>query len=110
MASSTDDPDPDPGQAVTVRVFVTPAAKGCKIDYSLVGTDGYLQADTPITDIQGAASFTVPGGAEGVVDEIEFKTENGFALTETYTLLTPYILPLADWLTTKKLSSFWSGN
>jgi hypothetical protein len=85
MASSTDPPDPAPGQAVTVRVFVAPAAKGCKIDYSVLGTDGYAQADTLITDSQGSASLIVPGAAEGVVDEVNFSTENGVTLSETYT-------------------------
>lgn len=77
--------DPAPGETVFVKVFVSPPAKGCKITYSLVGTDGYAQADTLITDIEGGASFNVPGGAQGVVDEIDFKTENGITLTETYT-------------------------
>jgi hypothetical protein len=77
MASSTDDPDPDPGQTVTVRVFVAPAAKGCKIDYSLVGTDGYLQADTLITDIQGAASFTVPGVRKALSMKLSLKLKMG---------------------------------
>jgi len=48
---------------------VLPTA-GCRAKYNLIGTDGYKQGSTLITDGKGQAHFHVPPGAEGVHDSV----------------------------------------
>ncbi len=60
--------DPAPHQSVTVTLEIVNSIEGTEVTYSLVGSDNYRQNDTLTTNVGGIVSFTVPGGAGGVVD------------------------------------------
>ncbi len=69
--SATPNPvDPGPGEGVTVTASTIPPIPGCTINFSIVGTDGYTKSESPLSDATGTASFYIPGGAEGVVDNV----------------------------------------
>lgn len=73
------------GGATLVVKTVLPT-EGCAVQYSLVGTDGYTQADTLTTGASGTATFHVPAGAKGVHDDISVTaTESGVATHAGYT-------------------------
>jgi len=76
--------DPGPGQGVTVTATVFPAIAGCDISFSITGTDGYSNTDTPKTNASGQASFFIPGGDEGVHDTVSMGS-NGKTHVVTYT-------------------------
>lgn len=63
-------PDPGPGVGVTVRACGLPPRAGVTINFSIVGTDGFTKAQSPVTAADGCASFFIPGGTEGVVDVV----------------------------------------
>lgn len=73
VSPSPTDPAPDQDVAVTASAF--PAADGCTVQWSISGTDGYSNSGSPTTS-SGAISFTIPGGAEGVVDTVVVSTNN----------------------------------
>ncbi|MBI2335927.1 MAG: hypothetical protein HYU97_04110 [Deltaproteobacteria bacterium] len=75
--------DPAPNQAVVVTATVFPVASSCTIAFSISGTDGYSKSESPTTSSSGAASFTIPGGASGVVDTVT-ATSNGLSNTVVY--------------------------
>jgi hypothetical protein len=63
--------DPGAGETVTVTITVNncdPAAT--RVSYTVAGTDGYAAADTLGVGSSCQASFTIPGGAAGVVDVV----------------------------------------
>jgi hypothetical protein len=62
--------DPGPGEGVTVSATTIPPVPGCTINFSIVGTDGYSKSESPQSDATGTATFYIPGGAEGVVDNV----------------------------------------
>ncbi|MBI2341058.1 MAG: hypothetical protein HYU99_11945 [Deltaproteobacteria bacterium] len=68
--------DPSPGEDVTVTATVFPTVSGCTVDFGISGTDGYSNSDSPTTDSGGSASFTIPGGAEGVVDTVTIESSS----------------------------------
>lgn len=72
------------GATVTIKTVLP--TEGCSIDYSLVGTDGYTQSGTLLTDSAGITSFNVPAGAESVHDDVNvIATESGVSTTAGYT-------------------------
>ncbi|MFA7628963.1 MAG: hypothetical protein WCY37_06225, partial [Candidatus Dojkabacteria bacterium] len=76
--------NPSPGQSVTVHAAITPPISGCNISFKIVGTDGYSDSETKVTDAQGHASFGIPGAESGVVDVVTITTSNGKTYTVTY--------------------------
>ena len=76
--------DPGPGEGVTVIATLIPTVAGCDVTFSIVGTDGYSDSGTYQTDPEGTASFYIPGGEEGVVDQVTIVTSNGKQYTVTY--------------------------
>lgn len=74
--------DPAPFQTVSVTVTVLNSLEGTSVSYSVVGTDSYTQNGTLSTDKNGQVFFSIPGGAEGVVDVI---TVTVGSVTEEYT-------------------------
>jgi hypothetical protein len=63
--------DPGAGETVTVTITVNncdPATT--QVSYTVAGTDGYGAADTLGVGASCQASFTIPGGASGVVDVV----------------------------------------
>lgn len=78
--------DPAPGQGVTVHARVSPQASGVSIHFSMTGTDGWSQDETKTTDASGLATFYIPGGDEGVRDNVIIQiTETGLTRTINYT-------------------------
>lgn len=78
--------NPDSYQSVTVYSKIYPEKSGVSITFSVTGTDGYSNTETGTTDSEGKCSFYVPGGAEGVVDDIIIKIDDtGLTRTLTYT-------------------------
>lgn len=77
------------GGGATVTVNTSLPTKGCKISYSLVGTDvpvPYTQSGTLTTSDSGSASFFVPAGASGVHDTVSITaTESGVSTEIGYT-------------------------
>lgn len=65
--------DPEPYEGITVTAKISPAKAGEDIFFSIVGTDGYSDSETVKTNSEGKANFYVPGGAEGVRDEVRIK-------------------------------------
>jgi len=63
-------PDPGPKQSVVVTACIFPPRAGVVITFEIVGTDGFTKSDAPATDAKGCADFSIPGGAEGVVDVV----------------------------------------
>ncbi|PLX84262.1 MAG: hypothetical protein C0617_08340 [Desulfuromonas sp.] len=76
--------DPGPWTDVTVTATVYPVVSGCTVSFSMFGTDDYSKSDSPATDSSGAASFHIPGGAEGVHDTVTIRA-NGLTNTVVYT-------------------------
>lgn len=60
--------DPAPKESVTVTIEIVNSIEGTEVIYSLVGSDGYKQTGTLITNAAGMVTFSVPGGDEDVVD------------------------------------------
>jgi len=54
----------------TVTIHTSLPTQGCSISYSLVGTDGYTQSGTLISNSSGTVSFDVPEGEDGVFDSV----------------------------------------
>ena len=77
-------PDPGPWESVTVVATLIPFAADCAISFSIVGTDGYSNSNTKLSDANGNASFYIPGGDEGVVDVVTITSSNGKTYTVTY--------------------------
>lgn len=76
--------DPGPYVGVTVTATLIPIAVGCNISFSIVGTDGYSNSANYSSNEVGQASFYIPGGDEGVVDNVTVTTANGKTYTVTY--------------------------
>ena len=78
--------DPGPKQTVTVTVTVTNCLpETTQVLFSVAGTDGYHNADTLGVTEQCQASFTIPGGAEGVIDVVSVEIVGaGISQTVTY--------------------------
>ncbi len=64
-------PDPSPKQSVTIIVRLIPAQAGVDIKYEVSGTDDYNSSGTKKTNAEGEISFSIPGGATGVKDNIK---------------------------------------
>jgi hypothetical protein len=62
--------DPGPGQTVIVTACVVPARADVVISFDIVGTDGFTKTESPATNGEGCADFSIPGGAENVVDVV----------------------------------------
>jgi hypothetical protein len=43
---------------------------GCTMQFSIHGTDNYSKSEDVTTDAGGTGSFSIPGGAAGVVDTV----------------------------------------
>jgi hypothetical protein len=67
--------DPAPNQNVQVTARVTPVAEGVDIYFHISGTDGYTDSATSSTNSEGRATFSIPGGAEDVVDTVTVRIE-----------------------------------
>lgn len=65
----------------TVTIVTNLPTPGCTISYFLVGTDFYTQSGTPATEADGRVSFSIPGGATGVHDEISLTANASGAST-----------------------------
>lgn len=76
--------NPEPGQDVTVYATVTPPISDCSISFSIVGTDGYSDSETALTNSQGQASFGIPGAESKTVDVVTITTSNGKTYTVSY--------------------------
>ncbi len=70
MSMSASPADPGPSESVVVTVRILPATEGVQIDYSVSGTDGYYNSGSPMTNSDGLITFSIPGGAEGIVDTV----------------------------------------
>lgn len=62
--------DPGPGQGVEVTARLSPLAEACVVNMSIVGTDGYSNAQAIPTNKSGESTLFIPGGAENVVDVV----------------------------------------
>ncbi len=62
--------DPVAGQGVTVTALVHPIQAGIPIRLAIVGTDGYANSVTTVTDATGKAYLYIPGASSGVVDRV----------------------------------------
>ena len=67
--------NPDPSQNVLVTARITPATEGVEIYFHISGTDGYTNSATHTTDSSGKATFSIPGGAGGIVDTVTVRIE-----------------------------------
>lgn len=76
--------DPGPGEGVTITAQLAPVVENCNISFSIVGTDDYTDSSTNISDVNGQATFYIPGGDEGVVDIVTISISNGKTYTVTY--------------------------
>ena len=85
LNASVSPTNPTPFQNVIVTVSTVPVSENCDINYTLEGTDGYMQSDTITTDDTGSANFVVPGGGPGVVDFVEIWIDGGPLLREAWT-------------------------
>ncbi len=78
--------DPGPGVGVTVSARINPRVAGIEIFFSIVGTDGYSDEETVITNDEGLATFYIPGGEEGIHDNVTIKIiKTGLTRTISYT-------------------------
>ncbi len=78
--------DPGPNEGVTVYARVNPRVAGVDIYFSITGTDGYSNESTVATDEEGLAKFYIPGGAEGVHDNVTIRiVSTGLTRTISYT-------------------------
>jgi hypothetical protein len=66
----TEPADPGPGQTVLVHATSVPPVAGCTMQFSIHGTDNYSKSEDVTTDAGGTGSFSIPGGAAGVVDTV----------------------------------------
>lgn len=62
--------DPGPDQDVTVTAIISPPTEGIEIYFHIIGTDGYGDTATLLTNTEGKASFGIPGGAGEVRDTV----------------------------------------
>ncbi len=77
--------DPGPSEGVTVIAKISPAKSGEDINFKVLGSDGYTKEAITPTDIDGKASFSIPGGAAGVSDEVTIKiVSSGVTRTLNY--------------------------
>ncbi len=77
--------NPDALQSVTVYAKIYPATAGKEIYFSISGTDAYHNEIKSKTDAAGQTTFHVPGGAEGVVDNLIIRIEEtGLTRTLSY--------------------------
>lgn len=75
---------PASGQSVTVVGSVLPTTPDCMIQFSIVGTDGYSNSSSRITNASGQASFYIPGAQPGVIDRVTITAANGVTYVVTY--------------------------
>lgn len=73
--------DPAPGQNVTILVTVLNSKPGTSVKGSVSGTDGYAAIHALTTNGQGHVSFVIPGGAQGVTDQVKISVDG---VTESY--------------------------
>lgn len=62
--------NPDPRQNVLVTAQIMPPDPGVPIRLGVVGTDGYTDSVTSMTNAMGQAYLSIPGGAMGVIDRV----------------------------------------
>lgn len=84
VSGSPSPSDPGPGEGVTVTATLVPPVADCSISFSIVGTDGYSNSATNTSNASGQATFYIPGGAAGVVDNVTITSINGKTYTVTY--------------------------
>ncbi len=84
VSGSPSPSDPGPGEGVTVTATLVPPVADCSISFSIVGTDGYSNSATNTSNASGQATFYIPGGAAGVVDNVTITSSNGKTYTVTY--------------------------
>ena len=73
------------GEGVTVIEKISPAKSGEDINFKVLGSDGYTKEAITPTNIDGKASFSIPGGAAGVSDEVTIKiVSSGVTRTLNY--------------------------
>lgn len=75
---------PASGQSVTVVGSVLPTTPDCSLHFSIVGTDGYSNSSTRLTNASGQASFYIPGAQPGVIDRVTITAANGVTYVVTY--------------------------
>ncbi len=61
---------PSAGEDVSVTVTVQPPQPNVPVSYQVAGSDGYGDSGTLRTNGHGQIHFSIPGGAESVVDQI----------------------------------------
>ena len=62
--------DPGADEDVRVTARVSPLVEGCVLDMSIIGTDNYSNQAFIATNKSGESTLFIPGGAEGVVDDV----------------------------------------
>ena len=78
--------DPAPFEFVTV--FVDVEQPGVTVTYSVLGTDGYQDSDSLISNFSGTIYFDIPGGEAGVSDTVTVEVPewgSNFSRTWIYT-------------------------
>lgn len=80
----TEPADPGPGQTVLVHATSVPPVAGCTMKFSIHGTDNFSKAEDETTDASGTGTFSIPGGAAGVVDTVTVSI-GGHVSTLVYT-------------------------
>lgn len=76
--------NPAPEQDVLVYATTIPPVSNCEILFQIVGTDGYSDSETVITNAQGVATFSIPGAEEETVDNVTITTSNGKSYSISY--------------------------
>lgn len=86
IRASASPSDPSPGQSVAITATIFPVVEGCTVSYSMVGTDGYTKSGSPTTNSSGQISFTIPGAAADVYDQVTItESASGQSAKITYT-------------------------
>ena len=77
--------DPGPGESVYAYAQIYPKDAGIEIFFEIVGTDGYSNSETVLTDSEGRASFRIPGGSSGTKDVVTVRlVKTGATRTLSY--------------------------
>jgi hypothetical protein len=77
-------PSPFEGQNVTATATVFPPLAGTAVTYSVIGTDGYVDGGTMMTNTNGQISFMIPGAEASVRDVVKVTIPNGASFQAVY--------------------------